>query len=233
LFSKLIVLGLIFLLVNSINTTYAQNEEKIVIFSTPSGKLAIEFFPQDAPKTVENFIDLAESDFYQRTIFHRIIKDFMIQGGDPKTKPGEYDKITDWGTGNPGYFIPAEFNTIKHNRGIVSMARTADPDSAGSQFFIVHKNSNFLDGEYTAFGRLVTQESYDTLDRIASLEVAPNDIAYDWGAGEIQKIEVVNRSELENILELGEPERTLTLSITELGEEKYSNTNFGFTTSVF
>ncbi len=150
--------------------SFSQEEEKLVIFHTPSGKLVIELFPEDAPKTVDNFLKLAESKFYDRTIFHRIIKDFMIQGGDPLTKPGAYEHVDQWGTGSAGYTIPAEFNEIKHKRGIVSMARGADPDSASSQFFIVHKDASHLDGKYTVFGRLATQESYETLDKITSLE---------------------------------------------------------------
>jgi len=160
--SKIIVIGFAFLLVILTNSSFAQEDDKLVILNTVSGKIVIEFFPGDAPKHVANFINLTESGFYDRTIFHRVIKDFMIQGGDPKTKPGAYDTPNEWGTGDPGYTVDAEFNDIKHNRGIVSMARSNDPNSAGSQFFIVHNDSNFLDGQYTVFGRIVTQESFDT-----------------------------------------------------------------------
>ena len=152
------------------NTVFAENDDKIVIMYTNSGPLIIELFPDDAPNTVENFLNLTESGFYDDLIFHRIIKDFMIQGGDPLTKHDEvFENIPLWGTGDAGYEIPAEFNSIKHNRGIVSMARGADIDSASSQFFIVHKDSNHLDGKYTVFGKLLTEESYDTLDKIANL----------------------------------------------------------------
>ena len=147
--------------------TFAEYEDTIVIIETPSGKMFIEFFPDVAPNHVENFIKLSEEGFYTQTIFHRIINGFMIQGGDPWTK--DLNKsMEDWGRGNPGYTIDAEFNQIKHDRGIVSMARSADPDSAGSQFFIVHENSHFLDGEYTVFGRIVSDESFETLDRLAT-----------------------------------------------------------------
>src|SRR3989337_1539592 len=135
---------LAFLLVNITNPTFAQIDDEVVILHTNSGKLVIGFFPKDAPNHVANFINLTQNGFYDRTIFHRVIEGFMIQGGDPLTKPGAYETVTQWGTGDPGYKINAEFNDIKHNRGIVSMARSTDPDSAGSQFFIVIKIPIFL-----------------------------------------------------------------------------------------
>lgn len=223
----LIFVALAFLLVNITNTTFAQTDDDVVILHTPSGKLVLEFFPQDAPNHVSNFLNLTKNGFYDRTIFHRVIEGFMIQGGDPLTKPGAYESATQWGTGDPGYKIKAEFNDIKHNRGIISMARSADPDSAGSQFFIVHKDSNFLDSKYTVFGRLITQESFETLDKIATLETAPNDIPIDWGKGEILSAEVVKRSELPDLLELGQPEK-ITESKPQTIEEKYSSEKFGF-----
>ncbi len=207
MFSKILVFVFAFLLLNVANPSFAQNDEKLVILHTQSGKIVIEFFPEDAPNHVDNFIKLVESGFYDRTVFHRVIKDFMIQGGDPKTKPPS-KPIVEWGTGDPGYKIDAEFNDIKHNRGIVSMARSADPNSAGSQFFIVHGNSTFLDGQYTVFGRIATQESFETLDKIANLETPPEgSIPFDWGAGEILKAEVVNKADVTDFLEQGEPER--------------------------
>jgi peptidyl-prolyl cis-trans isomerase B (cyclophilin B) len=223
---KLILIALSFLLVNFTNTTYAQSDE-VVILHTKSGNLVIEFFPEDAPNHVANFLNLTKNGFYDNTFFHRIIKDFMIQGGDPLTKSRTNDTISQYGTGDPGYKIKAEFNNIKHNRGIVSMARAADPDSAGSQFFIVHKDSNFLDGQYTVFGRLATQESYETLDKIANLETSSNDMPVNWEEGEILKAEVVNRSEIPDLLNLGEPER-VTESPTQTFDEKYSSDKFGF-----
>jgi len=214
--------------------SFAQEDNKVVVLHTPSGKIVIELFPEDAPGHVENFLSLTESGFYDRTVFHRIIKDFMIQGGDPKTRPGGYAIVTEWGTGDPGYSIPAEFNDIKHNRGIVSMARSADPDSAGSQFFIVHKDSNFLDGQYTVFGRIITQESYDTLDAIASLETASgSSIALKWGKGEITKAEIVDRSEISDILDLDEVERMIQstpeiiVGTTEQTNAEYINEKLG------
>ncbi len=207
--SKIIIISSAFLLLIFTNPSFAQEDDKLVILNTASGKIVIEFFPEDAPNHVNNFIKLTGEGFYDRTIFHRIIKDdcnfnpCMIQGGDPKTKPGEYEDPNEWGTGDPGYTIDAEFNNIKHNRGIVSMARAQDPNSAGSQFFIMHNASNFLDGQYTVFGRLVTQESFETLDKIANLETPEGvPIAYDWGAGEILSAEVVNRSDVPDLLEL-------------------------------
>ncbi|MEX2060259.1 MAG: peptidylprolyl isomerase [Nitrosopumilaceae archaeon] len=227
----LFFIALAFLLFNITNPTFAQIDDKVVILHTNSGKLVIEFFPEDAPNHVANFINLTENGFYDRTIFHRVIEGFMIQGGDPLTKPGAYETVTQWGTGDPGYKINAEFNDIKHNRGIVSMARSADPDSAGSQFFIVHKDSNFLDGQYTVFGRLITQESYETLDKIANLTTAPNDIPFDWGKGEILRAEVVTRSEIPDLLKLDAPERVTTVnpqSNPQTFEDKYSSEKFGF-----
>lgn len=188
--------------------------------------MTIEFFPNDAPKTAENFIKLAESGFYDGTKFHRIISGFMIQGGDPLSKDSSL--LQQWGQGNAGYTIDAEFNNIKHKRGIVSMARTADINSASSQFFIVHQDSFFLDKKYTIFGRLVTQESYDVLDSIASLETVPETgIPLQYGDAEIHSIKIKNRSEIPNLLELGEPERIVSHSILD-SEGNYSNTLFGF-----
>jgi len=224
---KLIIIGFAFLLLNFYNFSYAQEEETLVILHTKSGDLVLEFFSKDAPNHVENFVKLTDDGFYDRTIFHRVIKDFMIQGGDPKTKPGGYQSVAEWGTGNPGYTVDAEFNDIKHNRGIVSMARSADPNSAGSQFFIVHKDSNFLDGQYTVFGRLATQESFDTLEKIANLETPPDgSIPFDWGSGEILSTEVVNRSEISNLLNLGEPERISSIPESTTSEE-YINEELG------
>jgi len=171
-----------------------------------------------------------------------VIEGFMIQGGDPFTKPSsDPDFTSKWGTGDPGYKIDAEFNDIKHNRGILSMARSQSPNSAGSQFFIIHQNSNFLDGEYTVFGRLVTQESFETLDKIATLETPytlgkanQNEfgatIPMNWGEAEILKAEIVSRSQVSNLLELGDPER-ITQSVETPPPsipEKYSSDKFGF-----
>ena len=115
--------------------------------------MVVEFWPDVAPKTVENFKTLANQGFYDGTAFHRIVKGFMIQGGDPLTK--DLDAETSWGTGGPGHRIKAEFNERPHVRGVLSMARSQHPDSAGSQFFICLANANFLDRQYTAFGKLI------------------------------------------------------------------------------
>ena len=137
------------------------------VIETTMGTIEIEFFEDKAPGHVKNFKDLAEKGFYDGTIFHRVIPGFMIQGGDPNTKG---DDRSTHGTGGPGYSIDAEFNDISHDRGILSMARSQDPNSAGSQFYIVVKDSPFLDGQYTVFGK-VTQ-GMDVADKIVS---APRD----------------------------------------------------------
>jgi len=130
------------------------NQKEVAVLKTSDGEMVAEFWPEVAPKTVENFKKLARESFYDGTAFHRIIKGFMIQGGDPNTKDAQGSRSRH-GTGGPGYTIKAEFNDTPHKRGVVSMARAQDPNSAGSQFFIVVKDSGFLDREYTAFGRVV------------------------------------------------------------------------------
>jgi len=206
---------------------FAQTEisDKVVILHTSSGDMTIELFQHDAPKTVANFVDLSEQGFYDGTIFHRIIKDFMIQGGDPNTKNTQ--KITEWGYGDSGNTIPAEFNTIMHKRGIVSMARGADPDSGSSQFFIVHKDALTLDQNYTVFGRLATQESYNTLDKIAELETtgpSTNYIPTEFFPAEIQNAEVKSRADITNILNQKEPQRIQSVVDTV---QSYSHDDFG------
>ena len=211
----------------STTLAFAQNDDKIVIFHTEFGHLAIELFSDDAPNTTENFLKLAESGFYDETIFHRIIKGFMIQGGDPNTKDASHQSDqSKWGQGDAGYDLVAEFNDIKHDRGIISMARSMHPDSAGSQFFIVHEKSTHLDEQYTVFGRIITQESYDTLDKIANLEVTANSVPLELGKAEIIKSEVVKRSSLENLPFLLVPERIETTTIKDIS--RYSNAEYGF-----
>jgi peptidyl-prolyl cis-trans isomerase B (cyclophilin B) len=135
---------------------------EIAVIETDLGEMAIAFWPEVAPKTVENFKKLARSGFYDGTAFHRIVKGFMIQGGDPKTRdPAKEDE---WGTGDPGYQIKAEFNQRPHVRGVISMARSTDPDSAGSQFFICLADAQRLDGKYTAFGHVIRGD--DVLGKI-------------------------------------------------------------------
>jgi len=140
------------------------------IVNTNLGNIQFELLSDIAPETVRNFIKLAKSGFYDGTLFHRVIPKFMIQGGDPNTK--ESDKST-WGTGGPGYNMKAEFNSRSHLRGIVSMARSSDPDSAGSQFFIVTSDSTFLDREYTVFGEVV--DGMEVADKIVNLPKDGND----------------------------------------------------------
>lgn len=136
---------------------------EIAVLETPLGKIEFEFLENLAPGHVKNFKDLANEDFYNDTTFHRVIPGFMIQGGDPNTKS---DDRSTHGMGGPGRTIKAEFNDEPHDRGIVSMARAQDPDSAGSQFFVVVKDSHFLDGQYTAFGRVVS--GMDVADKIVN-----------------------------------------------------------------
>ena len=140
------------------------------IINTNLGNIQFELLSDIAPETVRNFIKLAKSGFYDGTLFHRVIPKFMIQGGDPNTK--ESDKST-WGTGGPGYNIKAEFSSRSHLRGIVSMARSSDPDSAGSQFFVVTSDSTFLDREYTVFGEVV--DCMEVADKIVNLPKDGND----------------------------------------------------------
>ena len=191
-------------LITTSTQAFAQSDEKVAVLETAQGKIVIEFFPEDAPNHVANFINLTDSGFYDGVLFHRIIPEFMIQGGDPNTKT---EDDSTWGIGGPGYSIDAEFNDIKHNRGIVSMARSQNPNSAGSQFFIVHQDSNFLDEQYTVFGRIITQESFETVDKLASIETGQRDIPLNTDEAKIIKAFIVNRSEISDILDLGEPER--------------------------
>ena len=200
----LIIFAFTLLLIALPIQSFAQSDDKLVILETSQGKIIIEFFPEDAPNHVRNFINLTESEFYDGVLFHRVIPGFMIQGGDPNTKDG--DNST-WGQGGPSTSVDAEFNSIKHNRGIVSMARSQNPNSAGSQFFIVHQNSNFLDQQYTVFGRIVTDESFETLDKIISLEIGQRDIPVNTDEAKITKAITVSRSEVTDLLDLGEPER--------------------------
>jgi peptidyl-prolyl cis-trans isomerase B (cyclophilin B) len=142
----------------------ADNAAPQAVIDTKFGSMEIRFFPEQAPKHVENFIKLAKSGFYNGTIFHRVIPGFMIQGGDPNTK--DKTKTAMYGTGGPGYTVKAEFNERSHKRGVVSMARSQDPNSAGSQFFIVVQDATFLDRKYTVFGEVVNGIS--VADKIVS-----------------------------------------------------------------
>jgi len=148
-----------------------MNAKEVAVIKTTEGEMVIEFWPDVAPKTVENFITLAKKGFYDGTCFHRVIPKFMIQGGDPLTKDPAAEGR--WGTGGPGYNIKAEFNDRHHDRGVISMARSQDPDSAGSQFFICHGDPRFLDHQYTAFGKLIKGD--DVLEKIATTPTHPTD----------------------------------------------------------
>ena len=191
------------------NYSFAQSVEvtfqPVAIIETNLGDIVIEFLSDAAPNHVQNFINLSRDGFYDGTLFHRIIPGFMIQGGDPNTISGDPNT---WGQGGPDETLDAEFNKIKHNRGIVSMARSADPNSAGSQFFIVHRDSNSLDEEYTVFGRLVTESSFDTLDKIAAVQTGTNDRPIDPEQVKIIKITIASRADIPDILDLGIPELT-------------------------
>ena len=144
---------------------------EVAVIKTSEGDMVIEFWPNVAPKTVENFKTLAKKGFYDGTCFHRVIKGFMIQGGDPLSK--DLNQEGRWGTGGPGYNVKAEFNDRHHDRGVISMARSSDPDSAGSQFFICHGSPRQLDHQYTAFGKLTKGD--DVLEKIATAPTHPPD----------------------------------------------------------
>jgi peptidyl-prolyl cis-trans isomerase B (cyclophilin B) len=202
-----LIFSLIF--ITSTSNVFAQIvEDPLVILETTQGEIIIEFFHLDAPKHIENFILLTKDGHYDGVLFHRIIPGFMIQSGDPNSISGDPNS---WGTGGSGALynkIDAEFNNIQHDRGIVSMARSQDPNSAGSQFFIVHKDSNFLDEQYTVFGRIVTESSYETLDKIAAIQTGTNDRPINPEQVRIIKALIVERSDVPNIMNLSEPERT-------------------------
>ena len=141
-----------------------------VIIKTNFGRIKFGLLPELAPETTRSFLKLAKSGFYNGTLFHRVIPGFMIQGGDPNTKSPDKNV---WGQGGPGYNLKAEFNSRSHLRGIVSMARAADPDSAGSQFFIVTSDSTFLDKQYTVFGEVI--DGMEIADKIVDLPRDGND----------------------------------------------------------
>jgi peptidyl-prolyl cis-trans isomerase B (cyclophilin B) len=149
----------------------AEKAAPRAVIETQFGEIEIEFLPDKAPGHVKNFVDLAKKGFYDGTTFHRVIPGFMIQGGDPNTK--DAGARSRHGTGGPGYQIKAEFNDVSHKRGVVSMARAQDPNSAGSQFFIVVADSPFLDRQYTAFGRVT--RGMEAADKIVSQARDPRD----------------------------------------------------------
>ncbi len=167
--------------------------DSVAILKTSLGNITLEFFPNAAPKHVNSFLNLSKSGFYDGTIFHRIVKDFVIQGGDPTTKDSNQSRDR-WGTGGPNFTLNAEFNDIPHQKGILSMARTSDPNSAGSQFFIVTKDARFLDNQYTVFGKVI--DGMDVVDKIAALNTNPSDQPIDADKAKIEKIIVENRTSI-------------------------------------
>jgi peptidyl-prolyl cis-trans isomerase B (cyclophilin B) len=151
-------------------TSPMSTSNEVAVIKTNEGEMVVEFWTDAAPNTIENFKKLARQGFYDGTVFHRIVKGFMIQGGDPNSK--DTAKESSYGQGGPGYEIKAEFNNHSHDRGVISMARGPDPDSAGSQFFICLAPVRRLDGQYTTFGKLIKGD--DVLDKIGNTPVERN-----------------------------------------------------------
>ena len=177
--------NLVVILLSTLSLTAVVSAQEIAVIETKFGKIEMELFADKAPGHVKNFKDLAKKGFYDGTIFHRVIPGFMIQGGDPNTKS---DDRSTHGMGGPGHSIQAEFNDTPHKRGILSMARSQDPNSAGSQFFIVVKKSSFLDGKYTAFGKVLSGMA--VADQIVN---APRDKRDNPDERIEMKVKVVNR----------------------------------------
>jgi len=148
-------------------TSHMSTSNEVAVIKTSEGEMVVQFWTDAAPNTIDNFKKLARQDFYNGTIFHRIIKGFMIQGGDPNSK--DPSKENSYGEGGPGYQIKAEFNDHSHERGVLSMARASDPDSAGSQFFICLAPIHRLDHQYTTFGKLIKGD--DVLEKIGNTPV--------------------------------------------------------------
>ena len=199
--SKFLILAAIltFIGVSCMNMTH---EERVAVISTKHGDMVVEFYPDVAPMHVESFITLAEEEYFNGTTFHRVIPGFVIQGGDPNSKldnralhgtGGRAGKFFGLGDENDpnSWLIPAEFNDIPHTKGILSMARTNDPNSASSQFFVCHDNAPFLDKNYTVFGKVI--EGQEVIDLIVNSEKDMND-------NPIEKIEMTiimkNKSEV-------------------------------------
>ena len=150
--------------------TSVNTSNEVAVIKTSEGEMVVQFWTDAAPNTIENFKKLARQGFYDATIFHRIVKEFMIQGGDPNSK--DPAKENSYGQGGPGYQIKAEFNDHPHDPGVISMARSSDPDSAGSQFFICLAPVHRLDHQYTTFGKLMKGE--DVLEKIGNTPVERN-----------------------------------------------------------
>ena len=176
-YMKLLILSLV-LVSSAVFAADEKKEEKnpmnssneVAVIKTTEGDMVVQFWTDAAPKTVENFKKLARQGFYDGTIFHRIVKGFMIQGGDPNSK--DPAKESSYGQGGPGYNLKAEFNDHSHDSGVISMARSSDPDSAGSQFFICLAPVHRLDHQYTTFGKLI--KGQDVLEKIGDIEVTKN-----------------------------------------------------------
>ena len=182
---KALTRNLVVIFLSTLLLTAVVSAQEIAVIETKFGKIEIQFFEDKAPGHVKNFKDLAKKGFYDGTIFHRVIPGFMIQGGDPNTKS---DDRSNHGMGGPGYSIKAEFNDTLHKRGILSMARSQDPNSAGSQFYIVVKDSAFLDGQYTAFGKVLS--GMTVADQIVN---APRDRRDNPNERIEMKVKVINR----------------------------------------
>jgi peptidyl-prolyl cis-trans isomerase B (cyclophilin B) len=173
--------------------TPMSSSNEVAVIKTSEGDMVVQFWTDAAPNTIENFKKLARQGFYDGTIFHRIVKDFMIQGGDPNSK--DPAKENSYGMGGPDYKIKAEFNDHSHDRGVISMARGPDPDSAGSQFFICLSPVHRLDHQYTTFGKLIKGD--DVLDKIGNTPVERNtqgETSKPTKRVVIQKIEIVPAS---------------------------------------
>ncbi len=182
---KALTRNLVVIFLSTLLLTAVVSAQEIAVIETKFGKIGVEFFEDKAPGHVKNFKDLAKKGFYDGTIFHRVIPGFMIQGGDPNTKS---DDRSNHGMGGPGYSIKAEFNDTPHKRGILSMARSQDPNSAGSQFFIVVKDAAFLDGQYTAFGNILS--GMTVADQIVN---APRDRRDNPNERIEMKVKIINR----------------------------------------
>jgi dolichyl-diphosphooligosaccharide--protein glycosyltransferase len=171
---------------NLTDNNMASDQNNTAVIETTQGPIKIQFYPDVAPNHVKNFKDLAQKGFYDGVVFHRIVKGFVIQAGDPNTK-NDSNRDT-WGTGGPGYTIKEEFNDIPHERGVLSMARTSDPNSAGSQFFIVLNDSRFLDNQYTVFGKVI--EGIDVVDKIANTTTNAMDQPSNSDSARINRITI-------------------------------------------
>jgi len=169
----------------------SDSNDEVAVISTAKGEMVVAFWPETAPDTVANFKKLANDSYYDGTCFHRIIKGFMIQGGDPLTKdPSEEHR---WGTGGPGYMIDAEFSDRPHVKGVLSMARSSDPNSAGSQFFICLANCKPLDNQYTCFGELISGE--EVLEALGEVACAGSERSRPVDRQDVFSISIVSHAD--------------------------------------